>query len=308
MVAQDYSIVDAKVKKYPKQFRSIEYFAKRIAKDFTTDEDRLRATYFWMANNIKYNYHQAEDISRKKIQKESFAGHLYNTDKYKFAENALLGKTAVCSGYSLLFKFVLEELDITCEYITGAAKTFSREIGVKNSMENHAWNAVKLNNQWHLIDVTWSTGNTVNTPNVFDFNDVYYLIPPEQLIENHFPKDEKWQLLKQPVSKSKFIFKPLIYGAYFTSGLELDSNISGIIKTKPKKPIILIFKTIDTSKKYYYSFENDKHSQPLAFYKKDNKYYTKINYRFNKKGYLLISSNSKVLMEFKVIPSVNTSY
>jgi len=195
VLSQDYSLVDAKVKKYPKQFRSIEYLAKRIDKDFDSKADKLRAAYFWLANNIEYDYDGKDDIVKQTLNKESFSRHLYNTNKYKYAETALVNKKAVCAGYALIFKYLLEELDITCEYITGTAKTRARKIGVKNNIENHAWNAVKLDGEWKLIDVTWSTGNRDNNPKHFDFSDKYYLIPPDKLILNHFPKDKKWQLL-----------------------------------------------------------------------------------------------------------------
>jgi len=84
--------------------------------------------------------------------------------------------------------------------------------------------------------------------------------------------------------------------------------MSGILKSKSKKPIVLVFDVINPSKKYYYSFEKDVQSKPLNFTKKDNKYYTKIECNSTKRDYLLISGGTHGLIEFKVIPTRSTSY
>jgi hypothetical protein len=53
--SQKYNAVDKIVLKYPKQFDTTEKLAERIQKDFTSDYDKARAIYSWIAFNVKYD-------------------------------------------------------------------------------------------------------------------------------------------------------------------------------------------------------------------------------------------------------------
>ncbi|MBL0099635.1 MAG: hypothetical protein IPP49_05895 [Saprospiraceae bacterium] len=58
---------------------------------------------------------------------------------------------------------------IECEFITGAGKTRPTPHGQANILAKHAWNAVKMNGKWALMDVTWSTGMGEKKISVKDF-------------------------------------------------------------------------------------------------------------------------------------------
>lgn len=62
---------------------------------------------------------------------------------------ALINKYAVCDGYAKAFKFILDNIGISCVEICGIAQNSS---GVT---ESHAWNDVLLDGKWYAIDVTW---------------------------------------------------------------------------------------------------------------------------------------------------------
>ena len=62
---------------------------------------------------------------------------------------ALINKKSVCEGYAKAFKYILDDMEIPCIVVFGTAKNSSGQI------ESHAWNYVKLNNEWYAIDVTW---------------------------------------------------------------------------------------------------------------------------------------------------------
>ena len=57
-----------------------------------------------------------------------------------YAEGPLLNNKAVCSGYASAFQLLMTFADVECEYV------FS---------DTHAWNLVKLDDEWYHIDVTW---------------------------------------------------------------------------------------------------------------------------------------------------------
>ena len=62
---------------------------------------------------------------------------------------ALINKKSVCEGYAKAFKYLLNSVGIDCEIVQGEATNS------KGESESHAWNAVKLNDKWYLVDVTW---------------------------------------------------------------------------------------------------------------------------------------------------------
>lgn len=61
--------------------------------------------------------------------------------------NAVLGK-AVCAGYSIVFKEAMDRLGIECDII--------------NEPRVHTWNAIKFENKWYPLDLTWDADNLQN--------------------------------------------------------------------------------------------------------------------------------------------------
>ncbi|MBC7861457.1 MAG: hypothetical protein IAF38_00700, partial [Bacteroidia bacterium] len=72
---------------------------------------------------------------------------------------------------------------------------------------NHAWNSVKINDKWYLMDVCWASGKIAKRKRKINSgrNDFYYLTPPEEFIKTHRPVKNNWQLLSEPVSMRKYI-------------------------------------------------------------------------------------------------------
>lgn len=304
--AQDYKHIDSIVASYPKKFKSIESFASKVASDFKTDIEKTRAVYYWVANNIMYDYksYRNRENGYKAIKVESELDYEKRFLKMqrKYAEKALKRNTAVCEGYSQILKFTLQELNIECVVIEGFAKTYANEIGRKRNTSNHAWNAVKINNKWHLIDATWSTGNKEGS-DIFQFDDIYFFINPEKLILTHFPQDTKWQLLNSPVSNSQYFNSPIFYSPYYNSGLVLNKITKGLIKVKYGKKITLRFNSIDESKIYYYSFKNFNYSYPLTLTKADNGWIAEISFKPKSNTTLSIYDENSSLIKFKIILS-----
>lgn len=61
---------------------------------------------------------------------------------------------AVCEGYARTFELLLNLLGVECVGITGMAQ------GSEDSEEElHMWNAIKLDDLWYLVDVTWDDQN-----------------------------------------------------------------------------------------------------------------------------------------------------
>lgn len=65
------------------------------------------------------------------------------------AYGALVNGDAVCQGYALAYKLLLDALDIDCALVSSTPM-------------NHVWNLVELDGVWYHVDVTWDDP----TPNV----------------------------------------------------------------------------------------------------------------------------------------------
>lgn len=93
---------------------------------------------------------------------------------------ALVNRQSVCEGYAKAFKYLLDEFDIPCIMVIGKGQN------KQGNIENHAWNYVKLQNNWYAIDVTWDDpiiigGGTTNKRTKYQ----YFLKGSEFFNQNH---------------------------------------------------------------------------------------------------------------------------
>ena len=226
--SQDYTKVDSIVSKYPKRFGSAAKLAKLITNDFDKDSDKVRAVFYWIANNVKYDPKYNDKFGFVYGDKADF---LEKEKKYnaKLAGRVLSKGAAVCEGYSVLFTAVCSDLGITSRVVSGAAKTMASDIG-KRFYSDHSWNIVEINGKSFLIDVTWGAGS-YDTSFKKELDNSFYLADPKTFINRHYPENYKDALLKEKISKEQFSRAPLLYESDFT----LIAPTAGILKKHQKK-------------------------------------------------------------------------
>src|SRR5688572_15769408 len=118
---------------------SVETLHRELTKNLTTDQDKVRSFFFWIAQNINY------DVSEWTNPSGDFS-------KQQPA-NVLKNMKAVCHGYSQLFKVLCDLSGIKCFIVTG----YTRNEAIFSG-EGHAWNVIYLNGKWQQIDATWGAG------------------------------------------------------------------------------------------------------------------------------------------------------
>ena len=204
---------------------SIQSLASYLTKPARNDREKARAIFRWISNNIGY------DVS----------GFFNGTYGDSTAKGVLRSGRAVCSGYSNLFESLANASGLETVTITGYAKGYNYTPGLKFSgPTNHAWNVVKLDGKWQLVDSTWGAGSVDDSRKfIRKFEDYYFLIPPEEAIYRHFPEDPKWQLLDKPISKGQF--EDLIYlePSFFNLGLRLGNQRNATITSNGQANITL---------------------------------------------------------------------
>lgn len=180
-----------------------EDIAADVTKPFKTDSEKVRALYYWVTENIAYDV---------KLLQNGFP--IFYGDYYAYYDfmitRTLQKKRGVCSQYAMLFAELCKCAGIRCEVITGWGLTsrpyFPLSILVED-VSNHAWNSVRINGQWYLLDLTWASGLSVKGSKKYNNgrNDAYYLTPPQKFILDHHPEQAYWQLLPKPYNMWHFI-------------------------------------------------------------------------------------------------------
>jgi transglutaminase-like putative cysteine protease len=197
---------------------SIAKLARRITSGETDDKAKAHAIYRWLGENIAYDV------------KALYSGEL----SYKSPDTVVLRQKAVCAGYAELFHVMSREVGLKSAVITGRSRSDEQGLPpvLRDSPTNHAWNAVKIDGEWHLLDPTWGAGY-VNEQKAFvkKPNDEWFMVPPNVFIYSHLPQAEEWQLLSKALDRTTFDSQPEVKPRFFTAGLEL---------LEPKKQPLLV--------------------------------------------------------------------
>jgi transglutaminase-like putative cysteine protease len=163
---------------------------------------RIKALHDWVADRIAYD---APALAAE-------------TRPPQDADAVFRTRKAVCAGYAQLMVALGEAIGEEIVYVVGDAR-----VGDSLTGESHAWNAVRIEEKWYLVDVTWDAG-FVNGPR---FEKSYrasnFLTPPAVFGVSHFPDDPEWQLREQPLSRGEFFRQPMMRPEFYAHGLSLLS-------------------------------------------------------------------------------------
>ena len=217
--------------KYSDDLYKLIYF---IRTHFTEDSLRLRASFIWIAENIKYDVQAA-------LKEDPSAAQLPYVIK---------NKKAICSGYTTLLKYFCDAFSIESQIVEGRARGGKRDINLVQSYSrsNHSWNTVRINNQWRLIDPTWAAGEVDDTDEdhpffIKKYNEVYYFTPPDRFILNHYPKQHQFQYLGKNISEFDFKVQPLFMSAYLDGKTRAVSPDSALINCHTGDTLTIKFRT-----------------------------------------------------------------
>jgi hypothetical protein len=206
---EDYGKIDTFALSFKEPYTDAADLARQLTKHYSTDREKARVIFAWIAYNIRYDYQKYKSptpppqISASTPQE--FAKNM-KTLQEKEIRTTLLIKRGVCADYSRLFQKMCESAGLESVTVTGTSSTRLDRNG------KHAWNAVKFDGSWHLMDATWGAGfvETEDERFVRRFTPAFFATPPSLFILNHFPADEKWQMLDKPLSKREFNKLPIV--------------------------------------------------------------------------------------------------
>lgn len=206
-LAQDYERVDAIISMYPNTFENPEKLSKFITRDFASEEDKVRAIYTWIIQNVAY------DSDEYKQFDYTFTNYRERNEKdeklrAKIMQRTLQKGVAVCEGYAMLFEKLCEQQGIKNYLVRGDIKSNFPDIG-RPFKRIHMWNVATIDGKPYLFDATWGAGKYngkfIKEPSYF-----YFETPPEFFIKTHYPDMPEDAFLDEMPSKKQFSELPLI--------------------------------------------------------------------------------------------------
>ena len=118
-------------------YREMKNILADLDLDGKTDIEKVKAIYGWVVENVDYDYDalEVDDSSRR----YGYAGTIHS---------ALIAHQAICHGYSVLLRAMMNAAGVDCVYIAGPTVA-----------GDHAWNMIRINDKWYLCDSTWDAGD-----------------------------------------------------------------------------------------------------------------------------------------------------
>ena len=152
---------------------------------------RIRVVHDWICSNVYYDIDALEGI--------------HAADEQPL--DVLASQRAVCEGLSLLMQKMCRMAGVDARIIYGRTQGQAEGTG-------HAWNAVMINGEYYLLDLTFdnrnyydSSGETVPEPDRWHeggFRSNYFLVKPSRFVESHYPWEDVHQFLDVPVTAQGF--------------------------------------------------------------------------------------------------------
>lgn len=112
--------------------------------DSKSDLEKVKIIYSWITMNVSYDNEALEyryKTDETSMRRYGYAGTIHS---------ALFARQAICHGYAVLLRTMLNAAGVDCVHISGPT----------TSGDDHAWNMIRLGDKWYLCDPTWDAGNT----------------------------------------------------------------------------------------------------------------------------------------------------
>lgn len=197
IAAYDYSAIDKHALAAPvEEEKTPARLGAYLASQARNDREKARAIFRWITDRISYDA-------------ESFFNNSF-TQESNFPETVLKTRKGVCAGYACLFQ-ELARFGGLPQVITinGYAKGVSYKPG-EELKPNHAWNAIRLDGHWRMIESTWGAGSLSDKAFKKGFDDYYFLTAPEDFIFRHFPENPEEQFFSPQVTRAEMQNWPMV--------------------------------------------------------------------------------------------------
>lgn len=233
----EYTEIDAVVRdKYIKS-NDAYTIAEEVSYEYDSDEEKIRAIFVWIADNIEYSYDtyldQKENRSERRIRSrdpEELAELILKQKEDDLAK-ALKKRGGVETDFSYMFIKMCEAVGIEAGEISGYLRRSERRIGQMPRRPDHLWNWAMVDGRKQFFDVFLAAGTFDKRAKEFtkDFDGNYFMIKPEILILSHYPEDSTLQRIEPPMSQQEFASQPFKLREYSSSKIVAFYPKNGVV-------------------------------------------------------------------------------
>ncbi|VDI26850.1 Hypothetical predicted protein [Mytilus galloprovincialis] len=256
--------LDKHAKKTPKSALNsfddlIAYLEKPLYGKASRDEVMVRALLVWLSNQ------KIENFKSKRGRTDTPRGFL-----------SLLGQDR--TTYSTVFTVLCRKANIKCAQIHGVCKAGNYQPGDRDNRRSQ-WNAVYLNDSWHVIHPYWvcravvglkaggwikleKGGKSVVKRQKADsgvvqnaFQEQYIMPDPIHFLYECHPDDKKWQLVQKPITREQFFDQAYLRPAFWELGMKLLSVNACALKTTGNATAITFQAPKDTANELNMDYE-----------------------------------------------------
>ena len=233
IISENFQSIDSLSIQTPNEkMRSLDGLVAYCESQTQTDLGRVRFYFVWIATHIQYDENSMND--------NQDALSVFNTKK------------ALCSGYTRLLMRLCEQSGISVRYVAG----YGKDIFDSTNIQNHAWNIIYIDGDWHAFDVTWAANDLDDNKQV-PFSPAFeeWFMPQKAAFQKtHLPFDPAYQLTNQLITRE----------AFFNTQLEMPQNTEGgdLLQFNFKK-ILNADSTLDSLERTWLSFRRAYHFMPM---------------------------------------------
>ncbi len=162
--------------------KSLDTFANYVKVQQFDDLSKAALIYTILALEVRYDI----DAFRQ-------SGSLGNV-RLAEAKTVWSRRLGVCSGYVAVYRYVASKVGLQTYEVNGFARSADGE-QLSWQQPNHAWVALLIGKQWHLIEPTWGAGGLQDDRYIHRFERSWFDLQPQAAILTHFPSAPMFQLL-----------------------------------------------------------------------------------------------------------------
>jgi len=202
---------------------SIAGVGRHLAAAVPDPYQRMKALHDFVATWVAYDV-------------ESLAAGTAHAAGRQSAARVFADKKAVCAGYANLMVALGKTAGLKVVYIGGDSRATEDYEALApdelpRSDAGHAWNAVRIDERWHLVDATWDAGHVGPDGFVPRYATTYLFTPPEAMLLTHLPELPRWQLVAAPIDRGTWLRQPL---------LRPTAHAFGVALVQPTSPIVAV--------------------------------------------------------------------
>lgn len=181
-----YEQTDKRAAQIPETATGSAELGSYIRDNFSTETDKARAAYVWIAQHIDYDL------------ENMYAINFYEKDEERIQKVLALRK-GVCAHYAALYHDICRHAGLRSFVVEG----FTQQGATRDDIP-HAWCAVQLDDAWYMVDPTWGAGYVSNNKYTRKLNNEYFKVSPAVFVKSHMPFDYLWQFLGKPITVQEF--------------------------------------------------------------------------------------------------------